>query len=1362
VVKEIAFGKDYAQDVAETKFDNLGRVWQQTRPYRFGVETPEWSAVTYDSLNRPIQTNSPDGSVVTRAYNPSSDPPGSSGQPGNTVKVSDPWGRERWARSDALGRLVEVAEPNPGGSGALSGGAMFTTYSYDALGRLLQVNQGAQTRRFQYDSLGRLTHQKLAERDPMLGANGQWVGGGQWSDVFFYDTRSNIIRRVDARGVQTHYNFNDPLNRLLAVNYDKSGTPAHLSPNIPNTPNVSYGYMSSGDKMRAVNILVDQGMGNEQLSYDSEGRLAQVSQTFTGREGYPILTNYLWDSLDRQKESTYPQQYGAGDIRKKVEPTYDIASRIESLKFGGVTYASNPVYNAASQTTSLNVGGQIAETYNYDPKTGLMTGQQVKRGADTLVDLKYNFTLNNDPNNNGAKTCQLTGITDLKNQARNRAYEYDKLGRMIKVKGGVNAFSNPAWHQDYLFDRYGNRGMIGQPAGQGVETVWFDDSLPAGAVAASSGGDSWNWVSSSPAPQSGSVSHISNIADWSNWSPPPYSGNVSHQSAIASGVHQHQYFSSPTPVPVRYGGTLYAYIYLDPNHPPGEVMLQWGTYTDGWEHRAYWGDNLIDYWGTDGTASRRYMGPLPAAGGWVRLEVPASAVALEGKTVGAMAFTLHGGRANWDLAGISGVNVWYEEVWVWNGWEYVIEYITHEDYENYVLVDDSFPAGADSSADGGDSWNWRGANNVDMLHQHYFYNASNTLQVNAGDTLFTWVHLDSANPPSEVMLQWHENGSWEHRAYWGANQIGWGADGTASRRYMGPLPQAGGWVKLEIPASMVGLEGKTVNGMAFTLYGGRAAWDKAGKTSAATSGPPNPVMGLDGFNNLTYTEVNNRIISPGFEYDHAGNQTRAVIDNSGTAQQYRYDCANRLVQVLDGSGNVLATHAYGASNQRLMSVEGGVTKYFAWAEGQINAEYEAWGANGLIWKTSYVYLGGRLLATTSGAGGTETRFHHPGHLGTRMATNTDGTVVTEQWTLPFGNMQTFTSVPGGENPYQNPTLGNPSKKRFTSYDRSEATTLDYAVNRFYSPQQARFTQVDPIGMRAASLDNPQTLNLYAYCGNDPINHVDPDGLFFGGLFKWIGKVFKWVTLVVTAVVAVITIVAAPALIATLGWAKALLTITATVANAVSSWLSAVGKTKAAGIFGIIGAAASFGTSLIEAAQAYANKGLKFAKSLLKVGAKAASLASKALSAAGEKVEAIVLDLASGVADFIADGFESKNKVLKIGKSWAQSFWATVKFLRSTAEKIATLKGADKLTAYLNLAGVVDDVHNFVIGFDGYDPATNEFKGLLKQTPTNLTNRFHLRIWGIHNKATVLGTGFRNMNGIFGRIANCIQNCEKDK
>ena len=31
------------------------------------------------------------------------------------------------------------------------------------------------------------------------------------------------------------------------------------------------------------------------------------------------------------------------------------------------------------------------------------------------------------------------------------------------------------------------------------------------------------------------------------------------------------------------------------------------------------------------------------------------------------------------------------------------------------------------------------------------------------------------------MLQWHTDGGWTHRAYWGENVIDWGKDGTPER-----------------------------------------------------------------------------------------------------------------------------------------------------------------------------------------------------------------------------------------------------------------------------------------------------------------------------------------------------------------------------------------------------------------------------------------------------------------------------------------------------------------------------------------------------------------------------------------------------
>jgi hypothetical protein len=48
---------------------------------------------------------------------------------------------------------------------------------------------------------------------------------------------------------------------------------------------------------------------------------------------------------------------------------------------------------------------------------------------------------------------------------------------------------------------------------------------------------------------------------------------------------------------------------------------------------------------------------------------------------------------------------------------------------------------------------------------------------------------------------------------------------------MGARPPLGQWVRLEVPAAQVGIEGRAINGLAFTLYGGRATWDAAGKAA---------------------------------------------------------------------------------------------------------------------------------------------------------------------------------------------------------------------------------------------------------------------------------------------------------------------------------------------------------------------------------------------------------------------------------------------------------------------------------------------------------------------------------------------------
>src|SRR5262249_35167383 len=166
---------------------------------------------------------------------------------------------------------------------------------------------------------------------------------------------------------------------------------------------------------------------------------------------------------------------------------------------------------------------------------------------------------------------------------------------------------------------------------QRFDHVWIDDALPPGVKVLSGQEPNvpWNFVSR---------------PDY-----PVFSGNKC-VALTAEGVKQ-VYFEDAKPgLKVGEGDSLFAYVFLDPLNPPKAVMLQFKS--GGWEHRGYWGENVFQ-WGADNTPGKQHVGPLPATGKWVRLEIEASKVGLKpGAIVDGWACTQSGGTAYWDRAGI--------------------------------------------------------------------------------------------------------------------------------------------------------------------------------------------------------------------------------------------------------------------------------------------------------------------------------------------------------------------------------------------------------------------------------------------------------------------------------------------------------------------------------------------------------------------------------------------------------------------------------------------------------------------------------------------------------------------------------------
>jgi RHS repeat-associated protein len=253
-------------------------------------------------------------------------------------------------------------------------------------------------------------------------------------------------------------------------------------------------------------------------------------------------------------------------------------------------------------------------------------------------------------------------------------------------------------------------------------------------------------------------------------------------------------------------------------------------------------------------------------------------------------------------------------------------------------------------------------------------------------------------------------------------------------------------------------------------------YDALGRlTQASSSGGSTDQYGY------TYDRVGNRMsqtvngTTTGYTVDAADRMTSAngvayAWDDNGNllndgVRSYSYDFANRLTEV-SGQGTSFSFGYDGLDNRYQQTVNTQTTTYLLdQAAGLSQVLYDG--------NASYYYGLGRISQQENGL---SDYFLTDGLGSVRQLANQSGSVTFGQAFDPFGNSIGQSGLGGGNYGYAG--------------EWTDGSGLQNLRARYYSPAQGRFLTKDSF---SGFLNQPSTLNAYAYTTNNPVLMRDPTG-----------------------------------------------------------------------------------------------------------------------------------------------------------------------------------------------------------------------------------------------------------------------------
>ena len=389
--------------------------------------------------------------------------------------VTDPAGKKRRQKVDALGRLVRLDEPDLSGAlGDFSSPAQPTNYTYDILDNLVHIEQPGpnsvtQHRYFKFDSLSRLIRERSAEMD----TNSSYYLSdsvnttGAWSRKIEYNSAGLVSNGYDARGVHTEFSY-DGLNRLKDINYSDSTPDAHYYYDAQTLPSGAPTFTRgpSIGRLVATTYGGTNAITGSYFGYNDAGNVETHKQV-TGSTTYSL--SYTYNLAGMLTSETYPSG-------RTIIHAYDEGARLSQINDAATIFASGFQYAAHGGLKSETWGNGAVHLVDYNKRlqTSKVTLKQNASASSPLQQFEYGYgTFNSstgavDTSKNNGQIGKV--VSKIGNDTQwTQGYIYDSIGKLSSFAEHQGNMGASTYQHSYTHDRWGNRfqsanATLGLPA----------------------------------------------------------------------------------------------------------------------------------------------------------------------------------------------------------------------------------------------------------------------------------------------------------------------------------------------------------------------------------------------------------------------------------------------------------------------------------------------------------------------------------------------------------------------------------------------------------------------------------------------------------------------------------------------------------------------------------------------------------------------------------------------------------------------------------------------------------------------------------------------------------------------------------